>query len=257
MARRRLPQGKGLDPTGWMLTFSDMVTLLLTFFVMIISITTIEPGNLTDIDDEDSTMRVVSLPEGPGTMAFSNPSLVSTIVALLERLEDLPPDVSLDQDEIKAALFQLDPIDTPDYQRLEREIKDSVSIFRDERGMVIRWDKSILFPEGSAIVREENMVLLGRLAELLKSLTLPVSVDSFTNPLSELEGGGGPVAYGLSTRRSKVVLECLASMGLPEGRMRIGSFGGSKPLTDDPNRGGENARLEIVIYTPPKPSWKG
>jgi chemotaxis protein MotB len=257
VARKRLPPETGIDSTGWMLTFSDMVTLLLTFFVMIMSITTIEPGTLADLDDESSTRSEVSLPQGPGTLGFSNPKLVSDLVALLERLEDLPPDVSLDQEEIKAALFQLEPEDFPDYQRLEREITDSVSIFRDERGLVIRWDKSILFPEGSAIVRGENMVLLSRLVELLKSLTLPVSVDSFTNPLSDLEGGDSTVAYSLSTRRSRVVLEHFVSLGLPENRLRIGSFGGSKPVTDDPEKGSENARLEIVIYTPPKSSWNG
>ncbi|MDR2301932.1 MAG: OmpA family protein [Deltaproteobacteria bacterium] len=257
MARKPQPPHKGLDPTGWMLTFSDMVTLLLTFFVMIISITTIEPGNLTEIDDESSKAPLVSVPTGPGALGFSNPALISSLVALLEKLDDLPPDISLDQEEIKAALFQLDPVDTPDYQRLEREVSDSVSIFKDERGMVIRWDKSILFPEGSAILRGENMVLLNRLVELLNSLTLPVSVDSFTNPMSELEGGDSTMAYKLSTRRSKVVLEYFASLGLPENRLRLGSFGGSKPLTDDPAKGGENARLEIVIYTPAKSSWKG
>ncbi|MDR2386275.1 MAG: OmpA family protein [Deltaproteobacteria bacterium] len=257
MARKKLPPHQGLDPTGWMLTFSDMVTLLLTFFVMIISITTIEPGNLTEIDDESSRQPLLSIPTGPGTLGFSNPALVSSLVALLEKLEDLPPDISLDQEEIKAALFQLDPIDTPDYQRLEREVTDSVSIFRDERGLVVRWDKSILFPEGSAILRGENLLLLNRLVELLKTLTLPVSVDSFTNPLSELEGGDSTLAYQLSTRRSKVVVEYFASLGLSENRLRLGSFGGSKPLTEDPEQGAENARLEIVIYTPAKSSWKG
>jgi chemotaxis protein MotB len=257
MARKILPPEPGIDPTGWMLTFSDMVTLLLTFFVMIISITSLEPGTLAEFDDAMSTSATTTLPQGPSVLGFSNPSLVSDLVALLEKLDDLPPGISLDQNEIKAALFQLDPINSPDYQRLEREITDSVSIFKDERGMVIRWDKSILFPEGSAVLRGENMVLLSRLAGLLMSLTLPVSIDSFTNPLSEMEGGDSTMAYELSKRRSKVVLEYLVSLGLPERRLRIGSFGGSRRITDDPERGAENSRLEIVIYTPPKSSWKG
>jgi chemotaxis protein MotB len=257
MARKRPAEESGIDPTGWMLTFSDMVTLLLTFFVMIISITFLEPGTLTGPDDETSKLNKVAEPQGPGNLGFSNPSLVSSITTLMENLDDLPPDISFDQDEIKSAIFQLDPANSPDYQRLDREVSDSVSIFKDERGLVIRWDKAILFPEGSAIIRGENMVLLSQLVELLKSLTLPISVDSFTNPLSDLEGGDSTIAYSLSTRRSKVVMEYFMSQGLRENRMRLGSFGGSKPVTDDPEKGNENSRLEIVIYTPPKSSWRG
>ncbi|MDR0354758.1 MAG: OmpA family protein [Deltaproteobacteria bacterium] len=257
MARRSSDDGSGIDPTAWMLTFSDMVTLLLTFFVMIISITALEPGSLAEIDDpEQASNSSISL-QGPGHLGFSNPLLVSYVTAVAENVDDLPPDVSLDQDEILAAMFQLDPINTPDYQRLEREVSDSVSIVKDERGMVIRWDKSVLFPEGGAVLREENAVLLLRLAELLNTLTLPVSVDCHTNPFSDLEGGDSSAAYTLSTRRSKVVMEHLVSAGLPESRLRLGSFGGSRPVAKDPAQGALNSRLEIVIYKPVRSSWKG
>jgi flagellar motor protein MotB len=94
-------------------------------------------------------------------------------------------------------------------------------------------------------------------AELLNTLTLPVSVDSFTNPLSELEGGESPMAYKLSTRRSRVVMDYLVSLGMKESRLRLGSFGGTRPLTDDPENGAQNSRLEIVIYTPVQSSWAG
>lgn len=258
MAERQAPGSDGPDPSGWMLTFSDMMTLLLTFFVMLISITSLEPGTLAEIDYPEQGGASAPARRGPGSLGFSNPSLVSALAELVGRLEDLPPNVNLDQDEIKAAIFRLEPSNDPDYQRLEREVTDAVSVFRDDRGMVIRWDRAIVFPEGSAIIREENMVLLSRMAELLASLSLPFSVDSHTNPMSDLEGGADAMAaFGLSTRRSKVVLEHFAALGLQESRMRLGSFGGSRPVTREPSRGGENSRLEIVIYTPAKSSWKG
>jgi chemotaxis protein MotB len=249
----RKDEDTGLDPSGWMLTFSDMVTLLLTFFVMIISITSIDPRIASEISGQAKVEAVILQP-GPGLLGFSNPQLLSS---LAEILQEIPPDASLDDEEIKAALFQLEPEDNPDYQRLEREVADNVSIFRDERGLVIRWEKSVLFPEGTAILREENAVLLDRMGALLAALTLPVSLECHTNPLSELEGGDGPEAYWLSARRAKVALGRFAALGLPERRLRLGSFGGSRPLTNDADFGGENSRLEIILYTPPKPSWKG
>ena len=249
----RIDEDTGLNPSGWMLTFSDMVTLLLTFFVMIIAITTIDPSITSDISGQDLAETAVIQP-GPGILGFSNPRLLAS---LAEALEDLPENASLDDDEVKAALFQLDPDDPVSYQRLEREISDSVSIFRDERGLVIRWSHSVLFPEGTSILREENAILLNRMAGLLATLTLPVSIECHTNPLSDLEGGDGVEAYSLSASRARVTLDYLTSLGLAPRRFRLGAFGGSRPLTRDPESGSDNSRLEIILYTPPQSSWKG
>ncbi|MDR1658003.1 MAG: OmpA family protein [Deltaproteobacteria bacterium] len=256
MARRNPETDTGLDPTSWMLTFSDMVTLLLTFFVMIICITSIEPKLAAEIAGQSQNETAV-IQAGPGVLGFTNPELMASLTEFFETQQSLPPDVSFDQSEIKAALFSFDPANVPNYEKLEREVTDSVSIFKDERGMVIRWDKTILFPEGTAILREENTLLLTRLAVLLSTLTLPVSVECHTNPLSELEGGDSPAAYLLAARRSRTVFNYLVDLGLPESRFRLGSYGGSRPVNNDPAMGAENSRLEIVIYTPPKSSWKG
>ena len=179
MAKRFREPPPGPDPQGWLLTFSDMVTLLLTFFVMIISITSIDPRVASDISGLEAVETAILQP-GPGALGFANPKLLAS---LAETLQTLPPDASLDEDEIKAAIFRLDPTDPDRYQRLEREVADSVSIFKDERGLVIRWEESILFPEGTAILREDNAVLLHRLGDLLATLTLPVSLECHTNPL--------------------------------------------------------------------------
>ncbi|MDR1488115.1 MAG: OmpA family protein [Deltaproteobacteria bacterium] len=256
--KKRIEPDPTLNSSSWILTFSDMVTLLLTFFVMIICITSLDPRTLADTNDDDLTEIAPMAPQqGPGVLGFSNPLLMAPIISMIEQLEQLPPNISLDQDEILAALFQLDPINTPNYQRLQREITDSVSIFKDERGMVIRWDKAILFAEGSIMLREENVELLNRVADLLATLTLPVSVEGFTNPMSELEGGESIYAYTLSSSRAKLVMQHLVGRGIPERRFRLGSYGGSRPVTADPAKSMENSRLEIVIYKPAKSSWTG
>jgi chemotaxis protein MotB len=257
MSVKRNASDDGVVSPDWLLTFSDMVTLLLTFFVMIISITTIEPKSLSAVSDDESSIAVRPIiPEGSGVLGFSNPVLLAPLLEAALNVTT-PPDASLDEDAFKAALFQLDPIDAANYARLDRQISEGVSIFKDERGLVIRWDNSIVFPEGSAAIREDGALLMGRLAALLKSMTLPVSLECHTDPLSPLEGGDGPAAGALSAKRAKTALELLVGLGVPESRFRLGAFGGSRPLTDDATRRGENSRLEVVIYQPPKSSWKG
>jgi chemotaxis protein MotB len=248
------PQG------AWLLTFSDMVTLLLTFFVLIIAITTIDPRTLATEGDEKIDEDLLLLTYGAGALQLSNPYLLEPIVELFENMKELPPGAVLNQDEIKNAIFQLDPepgVPGSFQERLEENVRDSVSIFKDERGMVLRWDDSILFPEGGTLLVEENLALLARLAEFLGRMTLPVSVESFTDPLSELEGGDTPLSFELSAARSRVVMDYLVRLGLRQSRFRLGAYGGTRPVTLDPQGSRANSRLEIVIYDPPKSSWKG
>ena len=259
MARKTDAASEAPQSGAWLITFSDMVTLLLTFFVLIIAITTIDPKTLVESGQDEISEEALAEVYGQGVLGFANPSLLEPVAELFERVDELPPGAVLNQDEIKSAIFQLDPPPgSPQrFEELERDARDSVSVFRDERGMVLRWDGQVLFPEGGTLLREDNLVLLARVAEFLSRVKLPVSVESFTNPYSELEGGESPVAFELARDRSKVVLDFFASLGLSETRFRLGAFGPSRPVTTDPGRGRENSRLEIVIYKPHSSSWKG
>jgi chemotaxis protein MotB len=261
MSSAKLTTDAGGSPNNqgaWLITFSDMVTLLLTFFVLIIAITSVDPRVMvSDGVDEVTDARIQEV-IGPGVMYFSNPTLLDPIVSLVEHMDEIPPDANLNQDEIKAAIFQLDPNDiNPEFKDLAEEIDSSVTIIKDDRGFVIRWNDSMLFPEGGTILKEENLILLARLAQLLAGLSLPVSLECHTNPLSELEGGETPLAFDLSAERAKIVLDFFVALGLNEARFRLGAFGPSRPISMDPKVASDNSRLEIVIYKPPKTSWKG
>jgi chemotaxis protein MotB len=258
MARKLDTSYDGPPSGAWLITFSDMVTLLLTFFVLIIAITTIDPKSLVDNGEDEINLEELNIIYGSGVLGFSNPSILAPVVELFQNQEELPDGAILNQDEIKNAIFQLDATNQQTVFRAEEEaVKDSVSIFKDERGMVIRWDGKILFPEGGSLLTERYLILLGRLAEFLASTSLPISIDCFTNPLSALEGGRGPLSFELSKERSRVVMDYLVKLGLKESRFRLGAFGGTRTLTLDPSRAAENSRMEIVIYKPPKSSWKG
>lgn len=236
--------------SSWLTSFADMVTLLLTFLVLLISVTTMEPNSVLwlseGVPDEETRQERWS----DGVLMFSDWGMLAPVVELIENIDRLPEDLMFDQREIKNAIFQLDPAKTPDYERIQEAADQGVEIFRDNRGLVVRWDRGLLFPEGGTTMFEENVLLLQKLAALLSALNLPVSIEGHTNPLSQLEGETGPAAYELSLRRAKVVLKYLVSLGLPERRFRIGGHGGSQPRTEDPDLAWENSRLEIVIYKP-------
>lgn len=244
--------------SSWMITFSDMVTLLLTLLVMIISITTLDPHTAFNLregmtPDEEST--IVQL--GDGSLLYADRGMLAPVIELVENLDKIPENIIFDQREIKNAIFQLDPVRTWDYEQWQYLTDHRVSVFRDNRGLVVQWDRSLLFPEGSVIMHDNNTRLLQKLTLFLKSLSRPVSVESHTDPLSPLEGGATMEAYELSLRRSKAVMEYLVSLGVAEQRFRIGGHGGTRPRTLDPERSWENSRVEIIILQPDPSSLFG
>ncbi len=250
-SRRGGPRDEyGEKSSAWLITFADMVTLLLTFLVLIVSVTTLDPRDEMLLPPGDSEQREAEhFILGDSTLMYS-PGLLAPVMDIIDQLPNLPPDLMFDPAEIKAAIFQLDPAKTDDYQRLAQSLNEGVEIYHDQRGLVIQWDRALVFPEGSGVILEENMDLIKRLAAFLSTLSLPVSLESHTNPLSELEGGEGPAGYELSLMRAKILMKYLVSLGLEEQRFRLGAWGGSQPRSLDPELGWENSRLEIVIYRP-------
>lgn len=254
---RRLtkPPAQPAGEASWLTTFADMVTLLLTFLVLIVSVTTMDPRHdflrKEGVREGDESQNIKT---GDGLLSYSNAGLLAPVIELVENLPRLPDDVMFDQEEIKTAIFQLDPAKTPQYEAMAEAAAEGVEIFRDQRGLVIQWDRALLFPEGGTMMMDDNLLLLRRLAVFLAGISLPISLESHTNPFSPLEGGESEAAYELSMRRSKVVMEYLVSLGLPEKRFRLAAYGGSRLRTTEADLAWENSRLEIVIYEPDRPA---
>jgi chemotaxis protein MotB len=234
-----------------------MVTLLLTFLVLIISITTMDPRNDLLLSEGELTRREDQLQTGDGLLLYSDWGMLAPVIELAENLDRLPEEVMFDQKEIKDAIFQLDPAKTPDFGQLAAAADEGLTIFKDNRGLVVQWDRSLLFPEGDTRLFDANLALLQKLAVFLNSLNLPLSIEGHTDPSSALEGGLEPAAYDLSFRRAKAVMEYLVSLGLAENRFRLAGHGGSHPRTTDPDLAFENSRLEIIIYQPEPSSLIG
>lgn len=245
-----------LIKSAWITTFADMSTLLLTFMVLLISVTNMDPrAAIVDPDGLPEKQRA-EVRSGSGLLLYSDYGLMAPVIEIIENIDKLPETVMFDQSEIKSAVFQLDPAQTADYEQLWQAL-GKIDFFKDNRGLVARWDRSLLFAEGQADLFEENLVILDKLALFLSNISLPVSIEGHTNPFSPVEGGHGLESYELSFRRAKTVMEYLASRGIKSRRMRLVGYGGTSPRSAEEQSAWENSRLEIVIYKPPQPSPLG
>lgn len=244
-----------LPKSSWLTTFADMVTLLLTFLVLLISVTTLDPRT-TLLRPDGVAEQQEEIISGSGLLLYSDRGLMAPVIDIIENIDRMPETVMFDQSEIKAAIFQLDPAQDTEYEQLQ-EALGKIDIYKDNRGLVVRWDRSLLFGEGRADLVQDNLIILDKLALFLNNISLPLSIEGHTDPFSPVEGGYGGDSYELSSKRAKTVMEHLAAREIKAGRMRLSGHGGASPRSLDRESSWENSRLEIVIYKPPRASPLG
>lgn len=241
MARKKGENaGEQLNPLGWMVTFSDLVTLLLTFFVLLISMSSMDVKTIRQAFGLFFT-------GGSGPLEFTREGQLEDLGKILERLEQLPSKALMEQQKLKEMIFKFD--DTA-YARLLELLKDEVEVEATEGGLAIRMSNYILFNKGSAELKKENLPLLHRLAEALRVTQYPISVEGHTDA-SLKEGGTEAAAWELSLERALAVMKYFTvEEGMRPDRFRVGGLGPSQPLVpnDSAQNRARNRRIEVVLY---------
>ncbi|MDY6851624.1 MAG: flagellar motor protein MotB [Thermodesulfobacteriota bacterium] len=241
MARKKKSSGSSqVNPLGWMITFSDLVTLLLTFFVLLISMSSM------DVKSIESAFATF-FKGGSGPLELTSEGKMEELARLLERVEDVPSTVLLDQEEIKKAILHFQDLD---YQHLTKLVGRDIKVIKEERGLVIQMADYILFNPGSAELRREYLPILSRIADVLRVSHYPISVEGHTDTSAQ-GNGSETMAWKLSLERAIAVMKYLSEEErLVRERFRVGGFGASKPLVPNttPQNRAKNRRIEIILY---------
>ena len=232
---------KKCPPEGaadWLLTYGDMTTLLLTFFIMMLTSATVDGQKLKLIL---SAFPGLGMFEGGNTLqAGKLAELGNTIMAL----PSMSQGRALDNARRKA-ISQFQP-----------EIRSQkVRIKEDERGLVITLAADALFPPASADVRiDETRDLLQRTASLLSSPELEgrkFRLEGHTDSIPTDPDGDYPTNWELSTARATNVLHYLVDYGVNEDQFQVAGFADTVPLTsnDTPEGRAYNRRVDIIVLT--------
>lgn len=246
MARKQ-KQDAGFDPLGWMFTFSDLVTLLLTFFVMLLAMK--EP----EVLKFNAAFGMFAEGGSAGVMAIDDTPGVQENRRIMEQMETAKPE---ELSQVQGELSRM--MDLPGSSQMDAEasLQPDLQIKQDPRGTVITLANDVLFAPGKADLSPQAVESLKRIAEVLRHSAMPISVEGHSD--SFLPGGGSPYAdnWSLSMARAHAVLLTLISPGgLDPARLRLAALGDSRPLApnDTPERRAMNRRTEIVLLAEPKP----
>lgn len=229
----------------WTTTFGDMMSLLLTFFVLLYS--------MSELKQEKFLQASQSLREAMGGSATDVPE---NPMALVD--EELDPEKYLENAEAGGAGDVMLEAVTDAYmeviaKRLERFIDDNelhevFSVDRSEEGVYLRMQSSALFASGSGTLEARAVPMLGYLAEITSTIDVRsvVSGHADNQPISTAAFASN---WELSAARAAGVARHLVAAGQDPEMVRVESFGEFKPLAtnDTPDGRARNRRVEVFF----------
>ena len=216
-----------VEGNRWLVTFNDMITLLMVFFVLLFSMGSMDVKRFKHFQNAlQSTMGV--LHEG-------HHAPVGIIVD--ERLNETPGAKPISQP----------PTNTDGNNRLEDA--EGLEAEYTSKGIHLTLDDRLLFPSGSAQLTADGEQLIKKVARVIKPLKRTIRVEGHTdnNPIATTIF---PSNWELSTARAVSVVKFLIDEGgiAPEYLSAAG-YGDSRPRVPNEsefNRS-KNRRVEIIL----------
>ena len=217
----------------WVMTYGDMMSLLLCFFIILVS--------LSEIKKEDQYRAIVAevkkafgMKGGGGKIATrDNPEL-----SLIKRLEEL----QLRQNPQK----QRSNTDDPGIQGTDPEVT------RVREGMLITQGGRITFEPGSADLTEEMKNSIRVIADLVRGYNNKIELRGHAASMEKGVESQYPDLWTLSYARAKAVMEYMTSeeLGVRADRIRLIANADAEPLAQriyTPNGQAPNRRAEILV----------
>lgn len=238
MAKKK--KDEGFNPLGWMFTFSDLVTLLLTFFVMLLSMKQPEVTKLKAVFG-------IFAQGAEQELAFSDRGEMEQIHQLLDQLKQPRADEMQTPDQELAISLELPGSTEPE---LVGPLQAQLKIKRDERGTVITLANDLLFNPGQAELSPRAREAINKVAELIRYGDQPISVEGHTDSTKPGQATGFSDNWDLSLARALAVMDQLVAVGrLKESRMRVAALGDTRPVApnDTAQNRALNRRTEIVL----------
>lgn len=248
MRRSNKSNNKKGGISSWYVTYSDMVTLLLTFFVLLFSMSTI---------DAAKWKAVVLSVQGALGVLDGGPRLI-----------DAQPSDSLKEgeaDEKNDRLKEIEKIDEflkykEEMKKLEdvqgklkdylasKGIETMVFTSIEERGLVLRFTDSVLFKKGRADLVEGSHEILEGVVDIINQIDNPLRIEGHTDNLS-IHTSKFPSNWELSTTRATTVLQNFIKESVAPERLSAVGYGEFHPIAEndcEENRR-KNRRVDIVI----------
>ena len=232
--RNRSNGDEGLDPGGWQIVYSGFVLIMLCFFIMLSSFSSMEEAKIMQF--VRSFASAVSIL--PGGLKFESGEMVVPKA----------PDMVDSMDELAQVFADLT------FLSKMYGLEDGIEITQTADGLSMRLSDHALFNLGEAEISVEAIPILKKIGSIVAKTDYLVRIEGHTDDLP-IRTAVFPSNWELSTARAVNVLRYLtAEFSLsPQRRSAVG-FGEHQTVApnDSPANRAKNRRVEIIFSKPEK-----
>lgn len=232
MARRK---SGGSEGANWMDTYGDLVTLLLCFFVLLYSMSTMDQSKWQYIAQAFSGKKG----EVVNVVVQNEPNTENDPTAIYVEDEQVPGD-EIDFDEFYMYLNQV---------VAEAGLEESVSVEMADTGVYMKFRDNVFFAGDSAVLLDEGKYILEIICDGVRAVdkqVLAIKVNGHTAASS----GSGANEWELSSGRASSVINYMLSLDCCDSeKFSAAGYGKYRPVSDNDTEEGkrQNRRVEIVF----------
>ena len=252
--RRRSFDDEPEETGSWLTTYSDLVTLLLTFFVLLFSMAAVDSQKFKEVA---YSLRSAFMNISSGDIFYQNNS-GEDIVSIFnyDMPEDKVEENTIDNDKGRlgdSGEMKKDAVsefrEQVEQLITEMELDEYVQIIDEKTSLTLRIDSVILFDLGKADIKESGKETIRKVAKLMKEINTEITVQGHTDNLP-IHTSLFPTNWELSTKRAtNVVLFLVNECSLDPRKLTATGNGEFRPIApnDTEENRQKNRRIDIVI----------
>lgn len=251
MARRR--KAKKQDDERWMVSYADLLTLMLAFFIVLYSESINDVSRLKEIEAGmisafHATPQVIEQ-QKPG-----NSGILKHHRSPIPVPNPAPPQSLLREQHIRIRMKKISQAEKALRKVLAPMIANhEVNLSRQPLSLRIRLDAKILYPSGQAKLTSQAQNLLTKISGVLQNLPpdFPIVIQGYTNK-KPIHTASFPSNWELSSMRAVSVVHLFRKNGMPGRQLSAQGFSKFHPVdtSDTPKALRVNRRVAILIQAP-------
>lgn len=251
------------DAENWLLSYLDLITLLLAMLVVMLAVSRLH-GDFHESGEKQvdivGSLAAKGLPAYDGEYAeFDTPAIPASWgepAAPAATATAAEADATPDGGEVVAQAAP--PLKAPSKESLGLgDLGKSVDVIINEQSVSFRISNELLFPSGQATLSPSGLDVVKRLAAILNKNEYQVSVEGHSDPVP-IQTRQFASNWELSSSRATSVLRELVRDGVAGSRLRAVGYAETRPIesNDTPAGRAANRRVELImdITAPAKPA---
>lgn len=266
MSRKREHEAEKENGERWLLTYSDLITLLMIFFVVLYSMSKIDAQKFQAVAESlnkalgggtPSKVELSNSPAGPSLFQTGTPSSKATVpgkgtdpnnttytdpAASKANNNAGQGNTDVETMSIEAIKAKLDKF------AADNGIQTKLMTSIEERGLVVSLQETLLFESGSADITPRAREILDKVTTVLASAPNQIRVEGHTDNLP-IHTNQFASNWELSVIRATNVVQILQKDGITPDRLSATGYGEYRPIASNDTEASraKNRRIDLII----------